>query len=168
MEYVRGSDSDSDCFTVCSENWPFFSRFFREVVIPNCRSRGIEKPHAPSFFELLVEDSMRARFMQNTSSLKYEDKDRLEELGDFYFYRNQCWRHMHNVLRSQGITFQELGHQCCNGVLASLEVQGFTGEGVASLEQGHQRCSGALDSLEGGDSIFGARTSKTQWGRRLP
>jgi len=75
---------------------------------------------------------------------------------------------MHNVLRLQGITFQELGHQGCNGALASLEVQGYTGEGVASLEQGRQRRSGALDSLEGGGSIFGARTSKTQWCRRLP
>jgi hypothetical protein len=82
--------------------------------------------------------------------------------------------HMHHVLRSQGITFHELGHQGReaalasleaqgfsqeeastelshrgrDGALASLEAQGFTGEGVASTELGHRGRDGALASLE--------------------
>ena len=65
----------------------FFSRFFNQVAIPNCRLCGIEQPHAPSFSNTLVKYNIRARFVQDTSSLEYPD--RLEELGDFY--RNQPW-----------------------------------------------------------------------------
>ena len=53
----------------------FFSRFFQEVLIPNCRLRGIEEPHAPSFFKTLVEDNMRARFVQDTNSFEYPDAE---------------------------------------------------------------------------------------------
>ncbi len=41
----------------------FFSQFINQVAIPNCRSRGIEEPHAPSLFKTLVEDNTRARFV---------------------------------------------------------------------------------------------------------
>jgi hypothetical protein len=56
-------------------------RFFLEVAIPNCRSRGIAEPRAPSFFGTLVEDNTRARFVQDIKSIEYSV--RLEELGDF-------------------------------------------------------------------------------------
>jgi hypothetical protein len=82
----------------------FFSQFINQVAIPNCRSRGIEEPHAPSFFKTLVEDNTRARFVQDTNSFGYPD--RLEELGDCF--RNQHWMHMHNVLRTQGSLFKSL------------------------------------------------------------
>jgi hypothetical protein len=55
--------------------------------------------------------------------------------------------HMHHVLRSQGITFHELGHRGREAALASLEEQGFSRE-EASLELGHRGCVGALASLE--------------------
>ena len=46
------------------------------------------------------------------------------------------------------------GEKGCEGTLASLEAQGFTGEGEASLEQGRRRCDGAVNHRinEGVDS----------------
>jgi hypothetical protein len=148
----------------------FFRRFFQEVAIPRCRSHGIAEPRAPSFFGTLVQDNLRARYVQDISSFEYSV--RLEELGDFY--KNQRWRHMHDVLRSRDINYHELGHRGLEaavailkdegftreealreighrrrrGALASLEVQGLTEEGAASTELGHRGCDGALDSLE--------------------
>ena len=55
---------------------------------------------------------------------------------------------MHDVLRGQGITFQELGHRRRRGALASLKAQGFTGEGAASTELGHRGIKAALAILE--------------------
>ena len=46
------------------------------------------------------------------------------------------------MLRSQGITFQELGHRGRKAALASLEAQGFTRE-EASSEFGHRGVAGA-------------------------
>ena len=55
---------------------------------------------------------------------------------------------MHDVLRGQGITFQELGHQGHEAALDSLKAQGFTGEGAASSELGHRGIEAALAILE--------------------
>ena len=52
---------------------------------------------------------------------------------------------MHNVLRSQGITFHELGHRGCKAALASIKVQGFMRE-EASSELG---CQGGCQDYEG-------------------
>jgi len=93
-------------------------------VIPNCILRGIAEPRAPSFFGTLVQDNLRARYVQDISSFEYSV--RLEELGGFF--RDQRWMHMHDVLRSQGM----LGCCGCEGALASLEAQGFMGEGGAA------------------------------------
>ena len=82
--------------------------------------------------------------MQDISSFEYSV--RLEELGGFFGY--QPWMHMHDVLRGQGITFQELGHRRRRGALASLKAQGFTGEGAASTELGHRGIKAALAILE--------------------
>ena len=43
----------------------FLRRFFREVVIPRCRSRGIAEPHSPSFFGTLVRENLRARYVED-------------------------------------------------------------------------------------------------------
>ena len=85
----------------------FLRRFFHEVVSPNCIWRGIAEPRAPFFFDTLVEDNLRARYVQYISSFEYSA--RVEELAGFY--RDQRWKHMHDVLRGQGVTFEELGHR---------------------------------------------------------
>jgi hypothetical protein len=54
---------------------------------------------------------------------------------------------MHYVLRSQGITFHELGHRGREAALDSLKAEGFTRE-EASSELGHRGRDGALASLE--------------------
>ena len=102
------------------------------------------EPHVPSFFGTLVQDNLRARYVQDISSFEYSV--RLEELGGFFRY--QPWMHMHDVLRGQGITFQELGHCRRRGALASLKAQGFTGEGAASTELGHRGIEAALAILK--------------------
>ena len=57
--------------------------------------------------------------------------------------------HMHDVLRGQGITFQELGHQGHEAALDSLKAQEeFTGEGAASSALGHRGIEAALAILE--------------------
>jgi hypothetical protein len=56
----------------------------------------------------------------------FEYSARVEELAGFF--RDQRWMHMHDVLRSQGITFQELGHRGREAAIASLERQGYTGD----------------------------------------
>jgi len=104
---------------------------------------GIAESHAPSFFHTLVEDNTRARFVQDTNSFKYSG--RLEELGGFF--RDQHWMHIHNVLRGQGITFQELGHQVCEAALYTFEAKGFSRE-EASLELGQRGHEGNLATLE--------------------
>ena len=149
--------------------------------------RGIAEPRAPSFFGTLVQDNLRARYVQDISLFKYSV--RLEELGGFF--HDQRWMHMHHVLRSQGITFHELGHQGGeaalasleaqgfsreeastelshrgrDGALASLEAQGFTGEGVASTELGHRGRDGALASLET-QGFTGEGAASTELARR--
>ena len=112
--------------------------------------------------------------MQDISSFEYSA--RVEELAGFY--HDQRWMHMHHVLRSQGISFQELGHRGLEanvaillaeegfsreealraigkrlrkGALASLEAKGYTGEGgtrSASTELAHRCRKGALASIE--------------------
>jgi hypothetical protein len=42
----------------------FLLQFINEVVIPTCSSRGILVPHIPSFFDTLVKDNLRARYVQ--------------------------------------------------------------------------------------------------------
>ena len=125
--------------------------------------RGIAEPHAPSFFNTLVEDNLRARYVQDISSIEYYD--RLEELAGFY--HEQCWMHMHDVLRSQGITFHELGHRGIEAALAILEAQRFSRE-EASSELGHRRRRGALSSLkaQGFTGEGGMRTASTELGHR--
>ena len=92
-----------------------------------------------------VEDNARARFVQDTNSFEYSD--RLEELGDFFLNQAGYWIQMHYVLRSQGITFHELGHRGREAALDSLKAEGFTRE-EASSELGHRGRDGALASLE--------------------
>jgi hypothetical protein len=82
------------------------------------------EPRGPSFFNTLVEDNLRARYVQDISTFEYSG--RLEKLAGFF--RDQRWMHMHQVLRSQGITLKELGRRGCGGALASIEAQGFTEE----------------------------------------
>ena len=172
----------------------FVRRFFRDVARPNCILRGIAEPqHAPSFFDTLVQDNLRARYVQDIRSFEYSA--RVEELDGFY--RDQCWKHMHAVLRSQGITFKELGHRgneaaiailkdegftreealryigkrLRKGALTSLENQGFTGKDgtrTASTELGHRGRGGALTSLknQGFTGEGGTRTASTELGHR--
>ena len=110
---------------------------------PNCILRGIVAPCAPSFFETLVEDNLRARYVQDISSFEYSA--RVEELASFYC--DQRWMHMHTVLRALGITFEELGGQGREAALDSLVAEGFSRE-EASSELGHRGRRGALASLE--------------------
>ena len=153
--------------------------------------RGIVEPHGPSFFDTLVEDNLRARYVQDISTFEYFG--RLEELAGFF--RDQRWMHMHAVLRSQGITFEELGRRGPlaalasleaqgfseastefakrgrRGALASIERQGFTGKGgtaSTSTELGNRGCGGALASLEaqGFTGEDGTRTASTELGHR--
>jgi hypothetical protein len=172
----------------------FLKRFFLRVVIPNCILRGIAEPRAPSFFETLVQDNLRARYVQDISSFEYSA--RVEELAGFY--HDQRWMHMHHVLRSQGISFQELGHRGLEanvaillaeegfsreealraigkrlrkGALASLEAKGYTGEGgtrSASTELAHRCRKGALASLEakGYTGEGGTRSASTELAHR--
>ena len=121
------------------------------------------EPRAPSFFGTLVQDNLRARYVQDISSFEYAV--RLEELGGFF--RDQRWMHMHDVLRSQGM----LGCCRCEGALASLEAQGFMGEGEAAsapTELGCRGREGALASLEaqGFTGEGGAASASTEFARR--
>ena len=100
-------------------------------------------PHAPSFFDTLVQDNLRARYVQDISSFEYSV--RLEELGGFF--RDQRWMHMHAVLRAQGIDYEELGRRGREAALDSLVAEGFSRE-EASSELGHRGRRGALASLE--------------------
>jgi hypothetical protein len=146
----------------------FLRRLFLDVVSPNCTIlRGIAKPRAPSFFDTLVEDNLRARYVQNISFMEYYD--RLKELAGFY--RDQRWMHMHAVLRDRDINFHELGHRGCEAALASLEVQGFSRK-EASTEFGHRGRDGALASLEAqgftgegaASTELASRSGEARWG----
>ena len=119
------------------------------------------EPHAPSFFDTLVEDNLRARYVQDIRSMEYSA--RVEELAGFY--RDQRWMHMHDVLRSQGITFKELGRRGRLAALASLEAQGFS---EASTEFAKRGRRGALASIErqGFTGEDGTRTASTELGHR--
>ncbi len=121
----------------------FIRRFFLEVVIPRCRSRGFAEPCAPFFFGTLVQDNLRDRYVQDISSFEYSF--RLDELAGFF--QDQRWMHMHHVIRSQGINFQELGHRGQEAVLAILADEGYTRK-EALKELGHRGRRGALASLE--------------------
>ena len=72
---------------------------------------------------------------------------------------------MHDVLRSQGITFEELGRQGRLAALASLEAQGFSD---ASTEFAKRGLGGALASLkaQGFTGENGTRTASTELGHR--
>ena len=95
--------------------------------------------------------------MQNICSFEYSV--RLEELGGFF--RDQRWMHMHNVLRSRGIT---LGIE---SAVALFEEEGLTRK-EALREIGLRRREGALASLEaqGFTGEAGARSASTELGRR--
>ena len=140
----------------------FLRRFFLEVASPNCILRGIVEPHAPSFFDTLVEDNLRARYVQDISTFEYYF-GRLEELAGFFC--DQRWMHMHAVLRSQGITFHELGHRGREAALDSVEAEGFSRE-EALREIGLRRRRGALASLEvqGFTGEGGTRSASTELG----
>ena len=81
--------------------------------------------------------------MQDTNAINFPNRHR--ELG--VFFRDQRWMHMHHVLRSQGITFHELGHQGHKAALAILEAEGYTRK-EASSKLSHRGRDGALASLE--------------------
>ena len=101
--------------------------------------------------------------MQDISTFEYSA--RVEELAGFF--RDQRWMHMHAVLRSQGITFEELGHRGIEASLAILEAQGFSRE-EALREIRLRRRRGALASLEaqGFTGEGGARSAATELGHR--
>ena len=65
---------------------------------------------------------------------------------------HRCIKAALAILRVEGYmrkeALREIGNQRRRGALASLEVQGFTGEGAASSELGHRGRRGALNSLE--------------------
>jgi len=90
-----------------------------------------------------VYNNLRARYVQDISSFEYSV--RLEELGGFFC--DQRWRHMQDVLRSWGITFQKLGHQGLETFLAILEAEGITRK-EALREIGLRRRGGALACIE--------------------
>ena len=123
----------------------------------------------------------------------FEFSARVEELAGFF--RDQRWMHMHQVLRGLDINYHELGHRGLEaslvileaegfsreeslrevglrrrgGALASLELQGFTGEGgarSASSELGHRGRGGALASheLQGFTGEGGARSASLELG----
>jgi hypothetical protein len=101
-------------------------------------------------------------YIQDICSFEYSV--RIEELAGFY--RDQRWMHMHDVLRSQGITFQELGHRGIEAALAILEAEGITRK-EALREIGERRRRGALASLEaqGFTGEGGAASASTELGR---
>ena len=153
----------------------FVRRFFLDAASPNCILRGIAEPRAPSFFDTLVEDNLRARYVQNIRSMEYSA--RVEELAGFY--RDQRWKHMHDVLRGQGITFEELGRRGgkaggkagrkanIEAIVAILEAEGFTR--IEALRViGLRLRGGALASLEaqGFTGEDGTRSASTELGRR--
>jgi hypothetical protein len=169
----------------------FLRQFFLQVASPNCILRGIVEPRGPSFFDTLVEDNLRARYVQDIRTFEYSA--RVEELAGFF--RDQRWMHMHQVLRGLDINYHELGHRGLEaslvileaegfsreeslrevglrrrgGALASLELQGFTGEGgarSASSELGHRGRGGALASheLQGFTGEGGARSASLELG----
>jgi hypothetical protein len=144
-------------------------RFFLEVARPSCILRGIVEPHGPSFFDTLVQDNLRARYVQDISSFDFEYSARVEELAGFF--HDQRWMHMHQVLRSQGITFEELGRR---GGEASIEAnvailveEGFSREEALRAIGKHLR-KGALASLEaqGFTGEDGTRSASTELGHR--
>ena len=136
-----------------------FSIFNQFHVGESHATPGIAEPRAPSFFDTLVEDNLRPRYVQNISSMGYYD--RLEELAGFF--RGQCWMHMHKELRGLGITFHELGHRGREAALDSLEAQRFLRE-EASTELGHRGRDGALASLEA--QGFSREEASTELGHR--
>ena len=145
----------------------FLRRFFLQVASPNCILRGIVEPHGPSFFDTLVEDNLRARYVQDISTFEYSG--RLEELAGFF--RDQRWKHMHHVLRSQGITLEEQGRRggeaSIEAIVASLEADGFTR--IEALREIGLRLRGeSLASLEaqGFTGEDGTATASTELGRR--
>ena len=101
--------------------------------------------------------------MQDIRSFEYSV--RLEELGGFF--RDQHWRHMHDVLRSRGTTFHELGHQGLEASLAILEAEEITRR-EALREIGIRRRRGALASLaaQGFTEEGGAASASTELGCR--
>jgi hypothetical protein len=145
----------------------FLRRFFLQVASPNCILRGIVEPRRSSFFDTLVEDNLRARYVQDIRTFEYSA--RVEELAGFF--RDQRWMHMHAVLRSQGISYEELGRRGRGGALASLYAQGYTGEdgtATASTELARRGRGGALASLyaQGYTGEDGTATASTEFGRR--
>jgi hypothetical protein len=145
----------------------FLRRFFLEVARPNCILRGIVEPHGPSFFDTLVQDNLRARYVQDISSFEYSA--RVEELAGFF--HDQRWMHMHQVLRSQGITFEELGRRggeaSIEANVAILAEEGFSRE-EALRAIGKRLRKGALASLEaqGFTGEDGTRSASTEFAHR--
>ena len=90
----------------------------------------------------------------------------MSKLGGFF--RDQRWRHMHNVLRSRGITLQELGHQGLEASMAILQTEGITRrEALRAI--GLRRRRGALASLEtqGYTGEGGARSASYELASRV-
>ena len=79
-------------------------------------------------------------------------------------YPDRLIIHMHHVLRSKGITFQELSHRGCETALDSLKAQGFSRKEVLT-EFGHRGRDGALASLEA-QGFTGEGAASTELGRR--
>jgi hypothetical protein len=99
----------------------------------------------------------------------FEYSARFEELAGFF--RDQRWMHMHQVLRSQGITFEELGRRggeaSIEANVAILAEEGFSRE-EALRGIGKRLRKGALASLErqGFTGEGGTRLASTELGRR--
>ena len=131
--------------TTCRQHFHLrtVSQSVKGTVFFRCILHGFAEPRAPSFSGTLIQDNLRARYVQDICSFEYSV--RLVELGGFF--RDQRWRHIHDVIRSQGITFHELGHQGLEASLAILKAEGITRR-EALREIGLRRQRGALASLK--------------------
>jgi hypothetical protein len=124
----------------------FLRNFFKEVAIPNSRTRGIQEPRGPSFFGTLVGDNERARYVQDKKDINYSKK--LDELDGFF--RNQRRESALASIVAQGFTVEEapaeLGRRGRVGALASIVAQGFTREEAQTIlgRRGHD---GAIASI---------------------
>ena len=141
----------------------FLRNFFKEVAIPNSRTRGIQEPRGPSFFGTLVGDNERARYVQDKKDINYSKK--LDELDGFF--RNQRRESALASIVAQGFTVEEapaeLGRRGRVGALASIVAEGFTREEAPTIlgRRGHD---GAIASIvaEG----FTEEEARAELGRR--
>ena len=76
----------------------------------NCEVRGITPPDSISFFETLVSDDKRARYVKDLGTsegiLKYKNHD--------HFYRRQIYNHIINlIMKETGLSWEEAASELC-------------------------------------------------------